>query len=297
MERGDVGFVAGVAGFLLGGAALVMSLGLTPRVKSLENVDAVDEDAISGTGHRVDDLEKSHKELGRRVSGLSAEPKELREAIERLQLRVTALEQGRAPPKLKEDEPKQATDKPELSKEDFDKLRTKVLAGEATDDEEAEFWKSSREHPELLKAIRADLEKKVADAPRDIEAKMNLARAYIETLLTMPDGPEKGAWSMKAVQQWNGVLEIDPNNWDAHASLGTNYSFWPDQFNKGPDAIKHFEAARKIQESAPSDPKYANTYVQLHKLYVKAGKTDDAKAVLEEGLRRFPNDEELTKLK
>jgi tetratricopeptide (TPR) repeat protein len=172
-----------------------------------------------------------------------------------------------------------------------------VYAGQATEEEEEEFWRTSRERPELLKGILTELEKKVTDAPRDIDARLALASAYIAKLYTVPDGPEKGVWSMKAVTQWNAVIEQDPNNWDAHQSLGFNYSFWPDQFNKGPDAIKHFEAARKIQEGSTPDAKHANTYIQLHKLYVKAGKTDEAAKVLEEGLRRFPDDEELKKLK
>jgi tetratricopeptide (TPR) repeat protein len=296
MERGDVGLVLGLAGFLLGGWAVFTARSMKPDLDSVMNERRIDEDALTGLGGRVDELDKSHKELTRRVNGLSSDPQQLRQAIERLNVRVDALEKGQAPPKLKDGDPqppKAAT----LSQEEFDALRKKIYAGEATDDEEGEFWQMSREHPELLKGILADLEKKVGDAPRDIAARLNLARAYIEKLYTVPDGPEKGVWSMKAVSQWNAVLEIDPNNWDAHQSLGFNYSFWPDQFNKGPDAIKHFEEARKIQEAATPEPKHANTYVQLYKLYVKAGKTTEAKAALDEGLRRFPDDEELKKLR
>lgn len=297
MARGDVGFVLGLAGFLLGGWAVFTAMSMKSDVDSVVNERKSDEEAINSMGARVEDLDRAHKDLTQRVNGLSSDPKMLREALERLNVRVQKLEEGRAAPPAENGEPKQLSVKAGLSKDDFDALRAKVYGGEATDDEEAEFWKAAREQPELLKGIRAELEKKVADAPRDIDARMKLAQAYIATLLTFPDGPERGAWSMKAVGQWNAVLEIDPNQADAHYSLGMNYSFWPDQFNKGPDAIKHFEAARKIQDQATPEAKFANTYVQLHKLYVKAGKTEDAQKVLDEGLRRYPDDEDLKKLK
>jgi tetratricopeptide (TPR) repeat protein len=296
MERGDIGFVAGLAGFLLGGWAVFTSLSMKSDIDSLVNERKQDEEFIAGIGERVENLDRSHKDLTQRVNGLSSDPKALREALERLQVRVDALEQGR---EIQRPAADGVGFVPELfdAKKKFDELRAKVYAGEATDDEEAEFWRLSREKPDLLKGILTDLEKKVSDAPRDIEARLALARGYIEKLYTVPDGPEKGVWSMKAVAQWNAVLDIDQNNWDAHQSLGFNYSFWPEQFNKGPDAIKHFEAARKIQEAATPDPKHANTYIQLHNLYNKAGKSKEAADILEEGMRRFPNDEELKKLK
>ena len=91
------------------------------------------------------------------------------------------------------------------------------------------------------------------------------------------------------------ILEIDPEDWEARYSVAVNYSFWPEQFNKRPDAIKEFETLRQIQETRPADPKYAQTYLQLRQLYLKEGRLDDAKSILEEGLRRFPNDAELMK--
>ena len=301
MERGDIGFVAGLAGFLLGGWAVFTALSMKSDVSSVMNERRADEDALSGLGARVEELDRSHKELTRRVNGLDANPRTLTERLGEIEKRLGELEAALAKSAPGANDagtgPKSATDKTEEERKAFEALRAKVFGGEATDEEEAEFWRTSRERPELLKGIITDLEKKVADAPRDVDARLALARAYIEKLYTVPDGPEKGVWSMKAVGQWNAVLEQDPNNWDAHQSLGFNYSFWPEQFNKGPDAIKHFEAARKIQEAATPEPKHANTYVQLHKLYVKAGKADEAAKILEEGLRRFPDDEELKKLK
>jgi tetratricopeptide (TPR) repeat protein len=115
--------------------------------------------------------------------------------------------------------------------------------------------------------------------------------------MSVPDGMEKGIWSNKMIAEEKSILEIDPNDWDARFSVATNYSFWPEQFNKRPDAIKEFETLRKVQESQTPEAKHAQTYFQLRQLYLKDGRTDDAKAVLEEGLRRFPDDGELKKAK
>ena len=297
MERGDIGFVAGLAGFLLGGWAVFTSLSMKSDVESVMNERKADEDALAGLGARVEDLDRSQKDLTRRVNSFDASPRSIDGRIQALEERLAALEAGREPAKTSEEQKNLTPGDPDAAKKKFDELRAKVYAGESTNDEEEEFWRLSREQPELLKGILTDLEKKVADAPRDIDARLALASAYIAKLFTVPSGPEQGVWSMKAVAQWNKVLEQEPNNWDAHQSLGFNYSFWPEQFNKGPDAIKHFEAARKIQESATPEAQHANTYVQLQKLYVKVGKPEEAAKVLEEGLRRFPDDEDLKKLK
>jgi TolA-binding protein len=296
MERGDVGIVAGLAGFLLGGWAVFTAFSMKSDVESLKNERRNDEDALTGLGSRVDELDSSHKELTRRVNGLSSDPKQLREAIERLNVRVDALEQGQAPPKLKDEAPTPPKST-KLTQEELDALRTKVFSGASTDDEEVEFWDAVKSRPELLKAILTDLEKKVADSPRDIDARMNLARGYLAKLFTATYGPEMGLWAGKAEAQWKAVLEVDPNHWGAHYSLGFSYSQYPDFLNKRPDAIKEFEALRKIQETSTPEPRHAGTYLQLRQLYLKEGKTAEAQAALDEGLRRFPDDEELKKLK
>src|SRR5690349_17204422 len=119
------------------------------------------------------------------------------------------------------------------------------------------------------------MEKAVADNPRDIDARMKLSRAYIEKLLTVPDGPEKGAWSMKAMDQYKKVLDIDPNHWSARFRLAFNYSQWPDFLNKRPDAIREFETLKKIQEGQTPNPEHAQTYFQLRQLYLKDGRSDE----------------------
>jgi tetratricopeptide (TPR) repeat protein len=296
MQRGDVALVAGLAGFLLGAFAAYTAATMKADLDSVINERRVDEDALAGLGNRVDELDKSHKELARRVGGLSSDPKSLRESVERLQGRVTALEQGQAPPKVKDGEPA-APKGAGASEEDFDALQKKVFADQATDDEQARYWALLREKPEVLADLMKKAEKAVADAPRDKESHRRLANVYLAKLMSVPDGMEKGVWSNKMIGEEKAILEIDPGDWDARFSVATNYSFWPEQLNKRPDAIREFETLRKLQEQRTPEPKFAQTYLQLRNLYLKDNRTEDAKAVLEDGLRRFPDDEELQKLK
>lgn len=297
MQRGDVGFVAGLAGFFLGAFAAFTAASIKSDVESLKNERKQNGESIDGIGARVEDLDRSHKELSQRVAGLSSDPRQLREALERLQGRLTALEQGQRPPHQKDGGTEPPSKTSQLTQDELDALRKKVFAGDSTDDEEAEFWEAAKTRPDLLKGIIADLEKKVGDAPRDIDARMNLARGYLAKLFTATYGPEMGLWAGKAESQWKAVIDVEPNHWDAHYSLAFSYSQYPDFLNKRPDAIREFEALRKIQEASTPEPRHANTYLQLRNLYLKDNRTEDAQKVLDEGLRRFPDDEELKKLK
>jgi tetratricopeptide (TPR) repeat protein len=295
MNRGDVGLVLGLAGFLLGGYAVFTATSTKGDVDDGKKLHMMDNDAMAGLGARVEKLDASHKELTRRVNGLDVNPRSGADRIQALEERVDALEKSRgaAPaPNAPKDESKAGA-----SFEEFAALQKKVFEGDATTDEQARFWELLRLKPELLADAMKRLEKAVADNPGDHEARMKLSRAYLAKLFTVPDGPEKGVWSMKAMEQYRKVLEADPNHWEARYSLAFNYSQWPDFLNKRPDAIREFETLRKIQENATPEPQHARTYFQLRQLYLKDGRTEDAKAVLEEGVRRFPDDEELKKAK
>jgi tetratricopeptide (TPR) repeat protein len=246
-----------------------------------------DNDSLVALGERVEKLDVAHKDLVRRVNGMDANPRSSGDRLKALEERIEALEKSRGAASPAGEPPKDAkAPHAKLTREQAKELKDKIASGEATDEEKAQ----------LKEAIEV-LEGAVKETPRDIDERFALADLYIAKLQTVPDGMERGMWSMKAVAEWNAVVDLDPNNWQAHYSLGVNYSFWPDQFNKRPDAIKELESARRSAESATPDPKYARTYLQLRQLYLKDGRTDDAKKVLDDGLRLYPDDEELKKAK
>lgn len=59
LERGDLGFVLGLAGFLLGGAGLGMSLTAQRKVDGFEPVIKSDGEMIEGFAERVSALERA----------------------------------------------------------------------------------------------------------------------------------------------------------------------------------------------------------------------------------------------
>jgi tetratricopeptide (TPR) repeat protein len=297
MNRGDVGFVLGLMGFVAGCYAAYTVSSMKIDVDDARKLHMGDNDSLAALGERVEKLDASHKELVRRVNGLDANPRSGGDRVKALEERIDALEKSRAAggaaSPTQGEPPKDAKG----AAGEFDELLKKMTSGAATADDKERFWELAREKPALLADLIKQFEKSVADAPRDKEAHRNLAQAYLVKLMAVPDGMEKGLWSNKMIGQEKAILDIDPEDWDARFSIGINYSFWPEQFNKRPDAIKEFETLRKIQETKTPDPKHAQTYFQLRQLYLKDGKTDEAKAVLDEGLRRFPDDEELKKAK
>ena len=297
MQKGDVGLVLGLAGFLLGAYAVYAVTGQGARIENVENTQKHDGDGITGLGEKVERLDTSVKDVTRRVNGLDANPRTMSDRFRAIEERLDAVEKSGAGAGGDFSSTVNAKPAPKasLTPEEVEDLRKKVFSGQATADETAAYFAALREHPEILGDAMKEMEKKVAESPNDATARMNLARLYIAKLLTVPSGPEMGAWSMKAMGQYEKILEQDPNHWDARYSLAFNWSQWPDFLNKRPDAIKQFETLAKIQETQAAEPKHAQTYLQLRQLYLKDGRTDDAKAVLDRGLARFPDDEELKK--
>jgi tetratricopeptide (TPR) repeat protein len=292
MDKVDVAIVAGIGGLLLGGGSVFYARSASRQADvalfDAHNTMMSDNDNMAGMGSRITAIENTAKDLQRRVNGIDVNPRTTGDRLKAVEERLDALEKARAAgggeaPKPTS-APKAAHER--LTREQAKELKDKIASGEATEEEKAQ-----------VKEAMEVLEGAVKEAPRDLDARFALADLYIAKLQTVPDGMERGAWSMKAVAQWNAVLDVDPNNWQAHYSLGVNYSFWPDQFNKRPDAIKELEAARRSAEASTPDPKFARTYLQLRNLYLKDGRTEDAKAVLDEGLARYPDDAELLKAK
>ena len=123
---------------------------------------------------------------------------------------------------------------------------------------------------------------------------MELADAYVAKLLTVPAGPERGIWGVKAEKQWQDVVKQDPDHWDAQYTLAFNYSMYPDFLNKTDDAIQGFERALAIQQRVQPKPQHAKTYVQLARMHKKKGNAKKAREVLELGQMRHPRDKQIT---
>jgi Tetratricopeptide repeat len=190
-----------------------------------------------------------------------------------------------------------ATAAPAMDKKEFAALLEKMFRtqGAASEDEQAAFWKLARTTTMIDDHIK-DLRAAVKASPGDPTKKLALADAYVAKLMTVPDGPERGLYAVKAESQWKNILKMDPAHWEAQISLAFSHSQYPDFLNMTGEAVKDFEKVLTIQERVPQDKKHAVTYSQLAILYRKQGKKDKALTLLREGNRRFPKDASILKL-
>ena len=175
---------------------------------------------------------------------------------------------------------------------ELQRLMAKVWSGTAGPDEELEFWRQLRESDEINDIIKAREQNTPLDSA-DMGAQMNLADLYVAKLLSVPSGPEQGLWAMKAEQRWRAVLEMDPNHWQARHNVAFSLSQYPDFMNKTGESISEFEKLVTIQENMEPEPRHANTYLLLYRLYEKRGDRGNAVDALKQGLERFPSNQDL----
>lgn len=281
----------------IGGIALLFML-----PKFINHELGIDSALKSESQARLERLEQSLRDDAANRQALAT-------TLESLVLRINSLE-GRldrqpmavSPQPTAQPPTKQVTDADsgrdgKVSPTEFKRLLPKVLRstldGTATAEEQQRFWQAARTTRLVDDTIKS-LEDHMEAHPQDNEARMELGDAYVAKLLTVPAGPERGIWGMKAEKQWNDVVKQDPDHWDAQYTLAFNYSMYPDFLNKTDDAIAGFERALKVQERAQPRPQHAKTYVQLARMHKKKGNTKKAREVLKLGRMRHPQDKRIT---
>jgi len=288
------GLLAGVAGVAAGGFALYSALSAGQAADAERH--RLQDEQLEALGQSSRELTQGQRELGQRVERTRADLRERDARIAELERQLAERNAaGPAPPAV---EPASTDgskiDEAAAGAAEFADLQAKVFGGKATPDEMARFWELARTSG-ALNDMLGKLEGKVKGSPGDLKARMQLAQGYVAKLLTVPDGPERGAWAMKAEGQWAKVLAVDENHWDAGYSLGVSWSQWPDFFNKTPDALKQFETLRDVQERGHPEARHAQTYLSLSRLHRKLGNADKAREALEAGAARHPESEDLRK--
>jgi len=176
----------------------------------------------------------------------------------------------------------------------FRSLARKFFAGKASKEETEQFWKLARSAKNLEFAI-ASAKAEVASNPQSVEARMQLAEVNLTKLYTLPRGAERRLWADQAQEQYRAILELDENNWEARHAIATGYFHTPTNLNKTADAIREFEKLRQIQEAGAAEERQAPVYVNLSILYRRVGNEEEARKILEAGLRRHPQDKEILK--
>jgi len=134
-----------------------------------------------------------------------------------------------------------------------------------------------------------ELEERRANEPGNAARAAVLGQAYLEKCSLIDDVREQAIFAMKADQQFDAALTADSTNWEARFTKAVALSFWPAQMNKGPEVLEHFQTLIRQQETLPSRPEFAGTYLQLGEHYEKTGAHDSAAVVWRRGTALFPD--------
>jgi tetratricopeptide (TPR) repeat protein len=145
-----------------------------------------------------------------------------------------------------------------------------------------------------IKDVIAAIQKEIAADPANAELQVALATAYVADLTnnTMP-GPQQGLVWGKAVQAYDEAIKLEPEHWTARFGKAFGTSMAPEFLGMRPEAIRQFEELLDIQKRKAPEPHFADTYFRLGTLYKDAGNVEKARELWTEGLRLFPDNEEL----
>ncbi len=173
-----------------------------------------------------------------------------------------------------------------------------LVSTNASLQQKQEVWKQLRESGQLDEAIEA-LKQGATNNPTSavyptVLGQAELQKAYV---LSKSGGSvnEMGIAGMQADQYFDSALKLDPSNWDAQFSKAVSMSYWPPELNKGPEVIQRLGNLINQQETMPSQPQFAMTYVILGDQYQKAGQPDYAQQTWQLGATQFPGDPTLQK--
>ncbi len=146
-----------------------------------------------------------------------------------------------------------------------------------------------------LDAAIDELKQRAAANPNDAEIPTTLGEALLNKVRAMreagiTDPTELGIPALQADQQFTAAIKLDPKNWEANFVKSSTIYYWP------PDAQRDGAAAQTLaslidqQETMPSRPEFAQTYLALGNQYQKMGKTAEAIATWQLGAQKFPGD-------
>jgi hypothetical protein len=151
-----------------------------------------------------------------------------------------------------------------------------------------------------LDAVIAVLQRRATENPNDATVPTTLGEALLNKVRAMHDAgvtdrTELGILALQADQQFTAALKIDPKNWEAQFVKSSTQFYWP------PDAERDAAAAQSLaglidqQDTMPTQPQFAQTYLALGNQYQKMGKLNEAMATWTLGAQKFPSDPALQK--
>jgi tetratricopeptide (TPR) repeat protein len=178
------------------------------------------------------------------------------------------------------------------------KLARALLTAKSAEEKRALFDQLRKDNE--LEAVIADLKQQATDNPNNPEipttlgeAELNQIRALSESGTASTD--QMGILAMQADQAFDAALKIDPNNWEAQYVKSASMYYWPSSQQTDNQEVQQLTHLIDQQESMPSNPEFAQTYLLLGNEYQKLGQQDKALATWQLGAQEFPNNSDLQK--
>jgi len=167
-----------------------------------------------------------------------------------------------------------------------------LTSPQATFGQKQVAWQQLRVSGKLDQAI-SELEQSAVAQPNLAEYPATLGQGYLQKAGSIQDVREQGILGMKADQSFDAALALDPTSWDARFWKATAMSYWPAQLGKGTEVIEHCLELVRVQESRPSQPQFAQSYLLLGDQYQRMDQADYARQSWQRGLTFFPDDAQL----
>jgi tetratricopeptide (TPR) repeat protein len=145
---------------------------------------------------------------------------------------------------------------------------------------------------QLDDAIR-DLQQRLAADPQSLQNLVALGEADLKKHLETDDIREVAISAMQADQLFDKALEIDPNDWEARFEKAAAMANWPLELKQGPKVLDEFQTLIQQQNSEPSQPDFALTYLHLGEFYQRTGDTTAAAQTWQQGAALFPDSSDL----
>lgn len=153
----------------------------------------------------------------------------------------------------------------------------------------SEYRQAIIRHKDFDRSIEF-FEKLLVSHPASANLHLNYGFAYVDKI------PVAGSITQvilanTALGEFDKAAHLQPS-WIAYYTRGASYLFWPKIFGKAPLGVADLEKALSLQKGR-TRPYYVRTYVALGDGYCKLDLLDKARTTWQEGLRQFPDNEQL----
>ena len=132
------------------------------------------------------------------------------------------------------------------------------------------------------------LEKLAEAHPDDPDVLTQLGRAYLTKTRVLPDMMQQGRLAFSAVTRFDAALKASPEHFDSRYLRGISNFYMPSFLGRLDQSIADFEKLVEQNSGRRDDDRFGKAYAWLGRAYEKAGKAEEARKTLEEGLELFP---------